>query len=126
MRWRRRARERRLQELDDLLTHHQLRILEETTLLLLDAMAPMAEAMQRQDSLLELLTDAIEKKLEMNQEELTELLMEVLSSLQPTAREMLLPHGSTQLPPSLESALSARRSRTTSSTATAAQPTSRR
>jgi len=118
---------------DDLLAAHRMRALADMEKALESRLRrhlgelgrPIAEAMQRQDSLLELRADAIEDRMRMDLEEVTELLMEVLNSLQPTARETLLPGGSMGLPQPLASALSAQPSRATSSTVIAMPPTSR-
>lgn len=99
MRWRRRRRLRKIQEqeqqrqlmLQQLLPALIAAIEPVLHLQLMQLAAPLAEALQRQDSLLEQRTDAIVERLRVLQEQQTDLMMEVLQSLQPTAEQQLLP-----------------------------------
>lgn len=78
---------------------------------LLEALRPLAAALQRQDQLVVLKAQELEQRLHPlrevlipAQEEQTDLLREVLSSLQPTAQEQLLDLLSSQPPSSPSSA----------------------
>jgi uncharacterized protein YhaN len=97
MRWRQRrvvrleleqARQERQQlQLEARLSLHRAMLLEQVRVLLLEALQPPAEAMQRLDKrLLAAQMQQVE-----HQQELRELLLEVLGSLQPTASQQLLP-----------------------------------
>lgn len=57
---------------------------------LMQAMRPLAEAMQRQDNLEMERLHSLNLKLELKAEQMLELQTEVLSSLQPTAEQQLL------------------------------------
>lgn len=89
MRWRQRSRQRQelerlrqMAKLETLLQQH----LEDQRQLLLEALTPLAQALQRQDS----------QRQQQHQEQ-KELLLETLNSLQPTAMQQLLP--ATSIPP---------------------------
>jgi hypothetical protein len=58
---------------------------------LLEALRPLAQALQRQDSLLLEQTARLERLQNSQQEQTEELLLEVLNSLQPPASQQLLP-----------------------------------
>ena len=68
-----------------LLSLHQEQTQEASRKLLLLALAPLAEALTRQDDLLLERTDRISSSLDSNQKELLDLMVELLNSVQPTA-----------------------------------------
>ena len=90
MRWRQRREQRRLRKLAGLeirLCLHREMLLEQHRALLLEALQPVAEAMRRLDQrILANQMQGVE-----HQQELRELLLEVLSSLQPSALTQLSP-----------------------------------
>lgn len=63
-------------------------------MLLLEALTPMAEALQRLDNLQRTATQQLDKRLQYQEE----LLMEVLNSLQPPAQEQIFPQIGPQTP----------------------------
>lgn len=63
-------------------------------MLLLEALTPMAEALQRLDNLQRTATQQLDKRLQYQEE----LLMEVLNSLQPPAQEQIFPQIGQQTP----------------------------
>lgn len=97
---------RALADQHHLLEVHSRMMERQVAQLLLEALRPVALAMQRQDSLLELRADGLEQRLETDQKELTELLMEVLRTLQPPVEQQLGLAPSRPLPSSLASAIS--------------------
>lgn len=122
MHWRRRRLHRELEKREQLLDAIQLllaaqrhRMLEDVQTLMLEAMSPMAEAMQRQDSLLRTEMEDVQTMLMRHQDETRDLLTEVLQTVQPNPDQVIrtrvgLPRGeSTPTPSSINSAISAMR-----------------
>jgi hypothetical protein len=66
---------------------------------LLEALTSLAHALERQDRLAEHLTQRVQQDLETAASQQTELLVEVLSSLQPTAESQILPMVQASTPP---------------------------
>ena len=87
MRWRQRRRLRLQQEREQLLDQIASRVRTE----LLDAMTHLSYALERQDRLAEHLTQRLQEDLATTASQQTELLLEVLSSLQPPVESQLLP-----------------------------------
>lgn len=101
MRWRRRARLRRQAELDELKERllfsllltlpSSLQVAAVVHQQLMEALAPMAQALQRQDELLLQETENLQEQLWQGMANLQDLLKEVLNSLQPPVERQLLP-----------------------------------
>ena len=85
MRWRRRRSLRQALERELFLEQLQLLVQQETRALLLEALAPLAQALQRQDSLLLQETH----RLSWQAETAEELLTELLQATQPSSRQQL-------------------------------------
>ena len=107
MRWRQRARARQLEEMELLLLVQRLQLEATLRALLLEALTPLAQALQRQDSLLLEQSRLTREALQQFRLETADLLTEVLSSLQPSAQAQLLPLiGPLSPPPSSRSLVS--------------------
>ena len=101
MHWRRRARENRLLELEMRLVRLEAQILRNQRSLLWEALQPVAQAAHRLDQCQQVNQQETHSLLKQQEE----LLMEVLNSLQPSAREQLLslPAGRSKQAPSFPS-----------------------
>jgi hypothetical protein len=97
MRWRRRKRLRELeyqdrmfQAAEEMLQRHHRELERQVAILLLEALRPLAAALERQDSLLVEQSGRTREALVQTHAMLEEMLEEVLNSLQPSPRELIM------------------------------------